>query len=122
MDQPSLPEPVRRWLPEALALWRAKGIITPDQAGIILSIYGSGADLSRQNHFRVLYVLSAMAAFLFGASILLVIGYNWQAIGREGKLAIMLCGTALVHGAGFWLRRGLGLPFVAQTEIGRAHV
>ena len=114
MDQPSLPEPVRRWLPEALALWRAKGIITPDQAGIILSIYGSGADLSRQNHFRVLYVLSAMAAFLFGASILLVIGYNWQAIGREGKLAIMLCGTALVHGAGFLLRRGLGLPFVAQ--------
>lgn len=114
MDKPSLPDPARRWLTEALALWREKGIISHDQAGIILALYGSQADPSRRNHARVLYVLSAMAAFLFGASILLVIGYNWHGIGREAKLAVMLSGTALAHGAGFWVRRGLGLPFVAQ--------
>lgn len=113
MDNPLLPRPIRQWLQTALSDWQQQGILTPEQAGRIQSLYPPEPDAPGKQS-RILYVLGAMAAFLFGAALLLVIGYNWSDMPREAKLGIMLGGTALVHGLGFWLHRRMGWPLAAE--------
>ena len=114
MDNPHLPRPVRAWLQTALSDWQQQGIVTPEQASRIQSLYPPEEPDAPGKQNRILYVLGAMAAFLFGAALLLVIGYNWSEMPREAKLGIMLAGTALVHGLGFWFHRRLDWPLAGE--------
>jgi len=114
MDNPHLPRPVRAWLQTALSNWQQQGIVTPEQASRIQSLYPHEEPDAPGKQNRILYVLGAMAAFLFGAALLLVIGYNWNEMAREAKLGIMLAGTALVHGLGFWFHRRMGWPLAGE--------
>ena len=113
MDNPNLPRPIRAWLQTALSDWQQQGILSSEQAERIQTLYPPEPDApGKQN--RILYVLGAMAAFLFGAALLLVIGYNWNEMAREAKLGIMLAGTALVHGLGFWFHRRMAWPLAGE--------
>jgi len=113
MDNPNLPRPIRAWLQTALSDWQQQGILSSEQAERIQTLYPPEPDApGKQN--RILYVLGAMAAFLFGAALLLVIGYNWSDMPREAKLGIMLAGTALVHGLGFWFHRRMAWPLAGE--------
>jgi uncharacterized membrane protein len=111
MEPTDIPEPTRRWLRQATGLWLERGIISPGQADNILSVYGPRPDAGK----RILFVLATMAVFLFATSLFLVIGYNWQAIPREAKVAIILSGIAGAHAAGFALRVRRGLPLAADV-------
>jgi len=113
MDNPQLPRPIRTWLQTALTEWQQKGILSAEQAERIQTLYPPEPDAAGKQN-RILYVLGAMAALLFGAALLLVIGYNWNDMPREAKLGIMLGGTALVHGLGFWFNRRMGRPLAAE--------
>lgn len=115
MEPTDIPEPTRRWLRQATGLWLERGIISPGQADSILSVYGPRPDAGKQAGKRILFVLATMAVFLFATSLFLVIGYNWQAIPREAKVAIILAGIAGAHAAGFALRVRRGLPLAADV-------
>ena len=39
-----------------------------------------------------------------GLAALLLIGYNWEAMPKPAKLAVIFGVIAVTHGAGFWLR------------------
>jgi len=46
----------------------------------------------------------AVAAFLAGLAVLLLIGYNWQGLSRETKLALIFSAVAGTHAGGLALR------------------
>lgn len=115
MEPTDIPEPTRRWLRQATILWLERGIISSGQAESIMSIYRPRADAGQQAGKRILFVLATMAVFLFATSLFLVIGYNWQAIPREAKVAIILMGIAVAHAAGFALRARWGLPLAGDV-------
>lgn len=113
MDNPLPPQPIRQWLQTALSHWQEQGILTSEQVGRIQALYPAQTDAPGIQE-RVFYVLGAMAAFLFGAALILAIGYNWNEMAREAKLGTMLAGTALVHGVGFWFHKRMGWPLAAE--------
>jgi uncharacterized membrane protein len=77
MDNPLPPQPSRQWLQTALSHWQEQGILTSEQVGRIQALYPAQTDAPGIQE-RVFYVLGAMAAFLFGAALILAIGYNWN--------------------------------------------
>ena len=113
MENPLPPRAVRHWLQIALSDWQRQGIITAEQVDRIQALYPIEPDAPGKQH-RILYVLGTMAAFLFGAALMLVIGYNWNDMPKEAKLGIMLAGTAAVHGLGFWFHGRMGWPLAAE--------
>ena len=72
MDNPLPPQPIRQWLQTALSHWQEQGILTSEQVGRIQALYPPEPDAAGKQN-SILYVLGAMAAFLFGAALLLVI-------------------------------------------------
>lgn len=94
----------RTWLAGEVEAWRARGLVSTDQAAGILALYGTSEERAEHRRSKSLLVLMGAAAFLVGLGVLLLIGYNWQGIPIGGKLAIIF-GTILgVHGLGLHLR------------------
>lgn len=114
MEHPPIPGPARRWLPKALAFWQAKGVISSSQADQVLALLPPDIPSPWNAGALVMYALASMAAVLFGASILLVVGYNWQGLTREAKLAIMLAAITFSHAAGYTLERRWKNPLAAD--------
>lgn len=105
-------EKQRSWLSGEIQAWRAQGLISGDQASSILGLYGSAEEFADQRRSKALLVLMGAAGFLLGLAVLLVVGYNWEALPKAAKL-ILIFGCILgTHGAGLWLR------FVRKSEIG----
>ncbi len=94
----------RRWLQNELAEWQTEGLVSPEQSERILIRYESPAEASDRQRSQSVFVLSALAILLVGLGVLLLIGYNWQAIPRPAKLGIIFTVLAGTHVAGFYLR------------------
>jgi uncharacterized membrane protein len=94
----------RAWLIGEIQAWRNEGVVAEDQSERILSIYESAEETSRQKHSLATFALMSVAAFLMGLAALLLIGYNWEAMPKPVKLAIIFGVIAGTHGLGFWLR------------------
>lgn len=94
----------RAWLLDELSLWRREAIVTEEQAQQIADQYEGTGELAERGRSRSVFILMSAAATLVGLAALLLIGYNWDQLSRETKLATVLGVIAATHAAGFSLR------------------
>jgi uncharacterized membrane protein len=105
----------RAWLLEELSLWRRNAIVTDQQAQRITDLYEGAGEMAERGRSRAVFVLMAAAATLVGLAGLLLIGYNWNDLSRDIKLAIVLGVIALTHAAGFSLRYRRNAAALSET-------
>jgi uncharacterized membrane protein len=104
MDRRPISTQTRQWLSQEVDVWRSSGIVSGEQSGAILDLYDTPAELAQQKRSLALLALSALAAVMVSLAVLLVIGYNWEAMPAAAKLAIIFAGLLGLHAGGFWLR------------------
>jgi uncharacterized membrane protein len=98
------------WLDMQLREWQRDELITAGQARAIRARYpAAGAGLP-----WALILFASLGALIAGLGVILLFAYNWQAIPKLGKLALVFGALGGAHGAGLWLYakrprlRGLG--------------
>jgi hypothetical protein len=69
-----------------------------------LALYETPGETSLRKHSLAMFALMSLAALLVGLAALLLIGYNWEAMPKPAKLAVVFGVIVATHGAGFWLR------------------
>ena len=79
------------WLEKEAPLWVEKGIITPDQAEHIHSLY------PKDSKNRVISALLVLGATLLGAGIILFFASNWQYLNKMIKVAIVFGALIMFH-------------------------
>ena len=100
---------IKKWLIVEITGWVGDGIITPVQRELILERYGldDEAMQSRKSHHGT--ILLTLAALFTGVALLLIIGENWERMGRWVKFALVLAGVIAAHGGGLYFHlRGRG--------------
>jgi uncharacterized membrane protein len=105
----------RAWLLDELSLWRRDAIVSEQQAQRIADLYEGAGELAERGRSRGVFVLMAAAATLVGLAGLLLIGYNWNDLSREIKLAIVLGVVGLTHAIGFTLRYQRNAAALSET-------
>ena len=85
------------WLKGELHLWKSEGTISETQLESIISQYDSQAD-AEQKKSTAFYTLISAASILAGAALLLLIGYNWEALNYIAKLGIIFGITITFQG------------------------
>lgn len=108
MADREISERQRRWLVGELGCWQARGILAEDQAARILELYGTTEELAERRGARALFTLSGLAALLVGLALMLLIGYNWEAMPAAVKLVLVYTTLVGTHAIGFYLRDRLG--------------
>jgi uncharacterized membrane protein len=108
MAEREISERRRRWLVDELTRWQALGIVTDDQMARVLALYGTSEDLAERRGARAMMTLTSLAALLVGLAVLLLIGYNWEAMPAVVKLALIIATLVGTHAGGFLLRYRLG--------------
>ena len=99
-----------RWLREQLQVWVARGVISSGQAEQIRQIYPEPKASAPWGTI----IFAGLGAIVFGLGIILLFAYNWHAIPKAGKLAVIFLSIIVAHGAGLRLfawpdwRRPLG--------------
>lgn len=87
-----------------MKIWQTQGIISEDHTAKIRDLYVSVQESARQRYALARFALFGLAALMVGLAVLLVISYNWEAIGRSIKLTIIFGAILGVYGAACWLR------------------
>lgn len=88
-----------RWLREQLKSWVAEGLVSPQQAEQIARRYPepkAGAPWGT-------IIFAGLGAIVFGLGVILLFAYNWQAIPKAGKLAIIFLSILASHATGLGL-------------------
>lgn len=94
----------RDWLQDQLQAWGNVGIITDQQRSQILDQYETVAESADRQRSRGVFTLMAVSGLLVALAVLLLIGYNWEAMPAAVKLVIIF-GTILgTYTLGFYLR------------------
>jgi uncharacterized membrane protein len=108
-----------------LSSWVAQGLIGGDQAARIIDVYQTTDELGRRHSGRGIQILSGLAALLVGLAVLLLVGFNWDALPDSLKLAAACGAIAATHAAGCCVRDRLRrrgesevLFFIACTFFG----
>jgi uncharacterized membrane protein len=114
MERRILSDRQRRWLITELAEWRQHGIVSAEQAERMIACYETPADVGRRKQQRFTFAILGIAALLFGAAVLLLIGYNWEALPRLAKIGIIFGVIAATHGTGFYLRFVQGARWTSE--------
>ncbi len=104
MSRRNISQSERAWLTSQLDSWTSAGIISDDQSTRILDLYETPSELAERGRSRLLLALTSVAAFLIGLAVLLLIGYNWQAMPAALKLLIIFTVLITTHAYGFYLR------------------
>jgi len=82
-----------QWLREQTDLWVRSGLLGSADAQRVLEAYDTDAAGARRS--RVLFLtLCALALLMFSVGVLLLIGYNWNAIPRPAKVGIIFAAVA----------------------------
>lgn len=77
-----------RWLSAQKDLWVREGLISTADAERLLGAYDTDSSGARRS--RLLFItLCGLALLMFSVGVLLLIGYNWNAIPREAKVGII---------------------------------
>jgi hypothetical protein len=104
MTRRSIPNADRAWLLTEIDVWRRAGILSAEQSGRIVDLYETSDEVAERKHSVAIFTLCSVAAVMIGLAVLLVVGYNWQAMTPTIKLTVLF-GTLLgTHAASFWLR------------------
>ncbi len=93
-----------KWLRGEIDLWSRDGLVSPAQAETLRQRY----PVSESGPAWGMIVFSSLGAVIAGLGVILLFAYNWQAIPKFGKLALVLGALAAVHGAGLRLFLGGG--------------
>lgn len=94
----------RRWLDGELEAWSQAGLIAPDQALGIRTCYEPLAKSGHRKQDQARFAVQGLAALMVGLALLLLIGYNWEALHWGAKLAMIFGVVAGTHAAAFYLR------------------
>src|SRR5262245_1042325 len=97
MQRSKLTAAQQKWLDEELAGWQSDQIVSPQQAEQIRGRYESADEINDRKRSVAVHALFAMAAFLFGLAVLLLIGFNWDQLSREIKLVVVLGVVTATH-------------------------
>ncbi len=114
-----------RWLRGQTDLWIRDGVIPAPDAERILGAYDTDSIAARRA--RMLFLtLCGLALLMFSAGVLLLIGYNWNAIPRGAKVAVIFAAVvaAFIGSAAAYARArqvaGELLAFVGTLFYGNA--
>ena len=105
----------RAWLLDELSVWRRDAVVTDEQAQHIAGLYDGAGEMAERGRSKAVFVLMAAAATLVGLAALLLIGYNWNDLSRDIKLAIVLGVIGVTHALGFSLRYNRNSPALSET-------
>jgi uncharacterized membrane protein len=89
------------WLKQEVARWQADGLVDAALAQRILARY---PDAGERAWGRTIF--SAIGAVLVGLGVILFFAYNWQAIPKAAKLALVFVAFAAAHGGAMAAARG----------------
>jgi uncharacterized membrane protein len=79
----------RHWLVSQMDEWQSSGIVSAEQTSRILELYESQEQLTDRQQSAALTTLMGVAALLVGLGVLLLIGYNWEAMPDALKLLMI---------------------------------
>jgi uncharacterized membrane protein len=105
------------WLAAELAVWRQAALISSDQAAGILGLYETAQDRRDRNRSWLIYTLVGLAAVLFGAAALLLVGYNWYALPAVVKLAVVFGTIVATYALGLYLRYYRDARWLSEAVI-----
>ncbi len=88
----------RQWLRQELPLWEREGLIDPQQAVALSERYRLD-ELEEGGFWR--HLISGAGAILIGLGVILLFAYNWEAMGKPLKLAVIFSALLLAHGGGY---------------------
>ncbi len=106
MNKQPLSPSMRQWLLDQIDRWRGDGLVSEDQANAILDLYETPRQSSARQQSLAIYVLLGIAAVFVGLALLLLIGYNWEALPAAIKLILILGTVTGTYAVAFWLRYG----------------
>jgi len=101
----------RKFILHEIERWIKDGIIDRSQADRISALYPEEAP---SRNWGTL-IFSVIGAIIFGLGIILLFAYNWDAIPKFAKLAIIFSALVGAHGAGFYFR-SKGEKYSALSE------
>jgi len=81
----------------------------------ILDLYETVDEISSRTRRRIIFMLMGLAAFLVGLAVLLVVGYNWEAMPRTAKLAVIFGVIAATYAGAFYLRYTVGARVTSEV-------
>jgi uncharacterized membrane protein len=92
-----------RWLLPEIERWTADGIISPEQAERLRQRYA----VTPEGPPWGLLVFASAGALVIGLGVVLLLAYNWNAIPKFGKLALVFGAITAAHTGGLiCLRKG----------------
>lgn len=94
----------REWLQRQLADWSQQELVTADQAARILALYETAEETGARKRSHFSFAILGLAAFMIGLALFLLIGYNWDAIPRPGKLLLIFATLLGTYAGGLYLR------------------
>ena len=95
-----------RWLTQQLEGWVAKSLLSREQAGQIRKLYPEPEAALPWG----MIIFSGIGVVIAGLGIILLLAYNWQAIPKEVKLAVIFGPLIAFHAVGISLFRGASAP------------
>lgn len=104
MPKRSITARQREWLSEELASWQTEAILSDEQGKRILDQYESTSDSADRQRSRGVFTLMAVSGFLVALAVLLLIGYNWEAMPAAVKLVIIFGTIVATYAFGFYFR------------------
>ncbi|MDY0169078.1 MAG: DUF2157 domain-containing protein [Thermoguttaceae bacterium] len=117
MPPRTITQSLHAWLCQEMAAWREAGVLTEPQSAAILELYETRSQIAQRQRSMALLALMGLAALLMGLAVLLLVGYNWAAMPRAAKLAVIFGSLLAAHGAAFWLRYGLRAPRLSEVAF-----
>jgi uncharacterized membrane protein len=117
MPKRSISARQRDWLLEELEAWRAEAILSEDQGNRILALYEAPAEIIERQRSRAVFTLMAVAGLFVGLAMLLLIGYNWQAMPAGLKLGVIFGTLIGTHAGGFYLRYAQGASVASELAL-----
>ena len=115
MAERDLNDRQRIWLTGELTYWQAAGLVTEDQVGRILDLYGTPQEIRERRTARGLLTLASLAALLVGLGVLLLIAYNWESLPDSVELALVFGALMGIHAIGYALRYRLGRRMASEV-------
>jgi len=99
-----------RWLAKQIDQWTADGLVTVEQAAALRARH----PVPKEGLPWGMIVFSAIGAIVMGLGVILLLAYNWDALPKFVKLALVFGSIVGMHVLGAWLkglsdwRAGLG--------------
>jgi len=90
-----------QWLMEQIEVWVARGLISREQADGIRRLYPE----PKAGLPWGAIIFSGIGAVILGLGVILLFAYNWEAMPKAAKLAVIFAALAGAHGTGLALFR-----------------